>query len=141
MTNNIKDTPNNSLDKFVDELLTIEEKKKFYIAPKDFRAEYNLSIQLGEATNKLIGYFDKIARGLSRKFPHANKQDQETHIGFAVSEAWRKWRKYDPNVTPSIFAFFTSTIRNDLAYSSNILKKNKHRNISIDGLFINTSEL
>jgi hypothetical protein len=101
------------------------DKTKFYLAP----------------TNGLIKMFEKIARGWGRKFPQTNQQDLDSYVAFAVSEAWRKWKKYNPTVSGNLFAFFTSVISNDMALAHNKLNKNKHLHIPIDGLFVNQSQL
>lgn len=117
------------------------DKKKYYIAPKDFRFEYYTSIDFDKPTNGLLEMFEKIARGWGRKYPKTNKQDLDSYIGFAVSEAWRKWKKYDPSKSDNLFAFFTSVIKNDMALAHNNLNRNKHLHVPIDGLFVNVSQL
>lgn len=115
--------------------------KKPYITSKDFRIAYNESVEKGEPTEKLLKCFKKIAQGWGKRYPNTNEQDLDTYIWFAVSEAWRKWKRYDPAISGNLFAFFTSVIKNDMALAHNKLHKNKHLHISIDGLYVNQSQL
>lgn len=117
------------------------KKKRYYVKPADFRLEYYKSIEADEPTRGLLVMFEKIARGWGSKYPNTNKLDLDSYVNHAVTEAWRKWKKFNPQISGNLFAWFTSVIKNDMAQASNKLNHNKHLNISIDALFINQSQL
>lgn len=114
--------------------------KKNYIDAKEMQEEYDLSLQLGKPTDKLIGMFKKIATHFYGGFQSLNRLDDAAIISFAVSEAWKKWRKYDSQRSLNIFSFFTTVIANDLRTHYNKLTKNNHRHISIESLFLNNKD-
>lgn len=120
----------------------MEEKKSKpksnqYLPPEKFLKEYNLSVEQGKPTDRLIQMFKTIATEFSKVWVHTNKCDRDACINFAVSEAWRKWDKYDTNVSSNLFSFFTTIISNDLRLHYKKLTKSKDINISIDALFSN----
>lgn len=120
----------------------MEEKKskpksKQYLPPEKFLKEYNLSVEQGKPTDRLIQMFNLLATEFSKVWVHTNKCDRDACINFAVSEAWRKWDKFDTNVSNNLFSFFTTIISNDLRLHYKKLTKSKDINISIDALFSN----
>lgn len=115
--------------------------KKYYVSPDDFIKEYEKSLSLGKPTDILLKYFTKIAKGFSSTFVNKNKIDYDACVNYAVSEAWRKWDKFDyQNRGEKIFNFFTTMIANDLRQHYNDLTRGKKINISIDALFSNTNK-
>lgn len=120
----------------------MEEKKSKpksnqYLPPEKFLKEYNLSVEQGQPTDRLIQMFKLLATEFSKVWVHTNKCDRDACINFAVSEAWRKWDKFDTNVSNNLFSFFTTIISNDLRLHYKKLTKSKDINISIDALFSN----
>ena len=114
--------------------------KKIYLKPEDLRTEYEKSLVQNKPTEKLIEYFYLIARRYSSKFNNLCELDTESCVSYAVSEAWQKWNKYDPERSDNCFSFYTQMLKNDLFAAHNDIKKNSHRNISIDVLFENTNK-
>ena len=115
--------------------ITNNKKSNIYLKAEDFQAEYDLSIQFGKPTDKLIKMFGKIANNLSTSLYYQNKQDKDACVNFAITEAWLKWKKYDKERCPNIFSFFTTIILNDMRLHYNKLTKGKDINISIDSIF------
>lgn len=118
----------------------MESKKRNYIEPEDFHNEYELSLINDEPTAKLISMFEKIAVGLSSTLPQFNKIDTDATINYGVTEAWKKWKKYNPERSNNIFSFFTTIIFNDMRTHHNQIKKNRKRHISIDAIFNGNKE-
>lgn len=114
-----------------------KQKSNQYLSPEKFLKEYNLSVEQGKPTDRLIQMFKTIATEFSKVWVHTNKCDRDACINFAVSEAWRKWDKYDTNVSSNLFSFFTTIISNDMRLHYKKLTKSKDINISIDALFSN----
>ncbi len=108
----------------------------YYVNPKEFQEEYDLSLKNDEPSKKLLLMFQKIAKGYSKKYT-GNKIDTDACVNYALTEAWKKWKKFDRTRSSNIFAFFTQMIKNDLAQHHNKIFKNKKFNISIDALFVN----
>lgn len=120
--------------------------KKHYLTAEELQEEYDKSLLFGEPTSKLLEMFEKIARNSYKIFKRekvnstTNHQDDEAIINYAISEAWRKWRKYDPRVTKNIFSFFTTVILNDCRTHYNKLRQHKNKHISIDAIFQNNNQ-
>jgi hypothetical protein len=114
-------------------------KSNYYLDPQDLMNEYLLSIKQDKCSDKLIKYFEIIARHLSRIFYYSSENDKQSCVNYAISEAWIKWKKYDPVRTPNIFSFFTTTIKNDMQTHYNYLTRHSE-NISIDSLFTNNTD-
>lgn len=108
---------------------------KQYVTPKEFQEEYTKSLEKGEPTQKLILFFQKIAKGYAPTLGTANKIDTDACINFAVSEAWLKWKKFNSELYSNHFAFFTSMIGNDLKQHYNDLMHGNKNSISIESLF------
>jgi hypothetical protein len=123
------------------ENLNITKKKtNIYVTPKELIEEYNKSLILNEPTNKLILLFQKIAKHFCTQFEYKNKCDMDACINYAVSEAWQKWNKFNPEKSDNIFSFFTTMLSNDLRIHYKQLTKGKATQISIDALFSNNQE-
>jgi hypothetical protein len=103
-------------------------------------AEYDICVSKNECTTQLIKYFEIIARHVSRIFYYSSKTDQESCINFAISEAYRKWNKYNTFRSMNIFSFFTTMIKNDIQTHYNYINKHKNMHISIESLFVNNQE-
>lgn len=110
--------------------------KNYYVKPDDFHNEYLLSIDKNEPTHKLLLMFEKIAKKYSTKF-RGNKLDIDSCVSYAMTEAWKKWKKYDNERSSNIFAFFTQMIKNDMAQHHNKIFHKKELHVSIDSLFVN----
>lgn len=106
----------------------------FYINPNEMRREWDACMKKDECSRKLLSMFELIARHFSRNFMYLNNTDKEACINFAVTEAWQKWRRFDPTVTENIFALFTTMISNDMRQHFKQITKNYSRNISIEAL-------
>lgn len=114
--------------------MCFEKPKKFYIKPELMRQEYEACMQKDECSEKLLKMFQLIAEHFTSVFYYMNEIDRKTCISFAVTEAWLKWKTYDPTRSNNIFSFFTTMISNDLRQHYKHITKNYHRNISIESL-------
>lgn len=114
--------------------------KPYYVDPQKFHEEYELSLIADEPTRKIMLMWEKIARGMSRTFPQVNKIDTDACVNFAVTQAWRKWKKYDKERSNNIFAFFSQIIKNDLQTHHNTIKKHSKNCISLDAIFSANNE-
>jgi hypothetical protein len=112
----------------------------YYVKPDDFHEEYKISLIKGKPTTKLLLMFEKIAKKYSTKF-RGNKLDIDSCVNYALTEAWKKWDKYDEERSTNIFAFFTQMIKNDLAQHHNKIFHKKELYVSIDALFTNQKDL
>ncbi len=119
---------------------TPKKKSNIYCTPKELLEEYNKSAELGKSTDKLLVLFTKIAKHYSTTFDSKNKCDLNACINYAVSEAWQKWHKYNPEVSDNIFSFFTTMIDNDMKLHYKQITRGKSINISIESLFNNNRE-
>lgn len=108
--------------------------KNFYINPEEMRKEWDACMKRDECSKKLLGMFELIARHFSRNFMYINNTDKEACINFALTEAWQKWKRFDPTITDNIFALFTTMISNDMRQHFKHITKNYSRNISIEAL-------
>ena len=117
-----------------------DEKQKIYLKPKDLLNEYNLSIDLGKPTDKLLTLFQKICRHFATTFEYKNKCDLDACINYAVSEAWLKWDKFDSEKSDNIFSFYTTMLSNDMRLHYKTITKGKATSISIDALFSNDND-
>jgi len=124
---------NNCTNKF-------EKKTNIYVTPKELLEEYNKSIEIGKPTDKLIYLFTKIAKHFSTIFDSKNKCDLDACINYAVSEAWQKWDKYNPEVSDNIFSFFTTMLSNDLKLHYKVITRGKKFQISIESLLTNKND-
>lgn len=112
-----------------------KKKKEHYLTSAQLYEEYYKSKETGVATNKFIKYFGLIARRYARRYNNLCPQDLDFVVADAVSEAFQKWQKFNPEKSENIFAFYTQMIKNDMTASYNRLRKNSHLNISIEGLY------
>jgi len=112
-------------------------KSKIYVTPKELFAEYNTSIENGKPTEKLVVLFTKIAKHFATTFNYKNTCDLNACVNYAVSEAWRKWDKFNPAVSDNVFSFYTTMISNDLRIHFNFITRGKNKQISIEVLFSN----
>ena len=105
--------------------------KNYYLKPEVLRAHWDACVKAGECSNELIKDFRLIADNVYVVITKGqHHQDAEVCKVYAVTEAWRKWDKFDPSKTENIFAFFTQMIKNDIMIHYNYLNGNK-RNISM----------
>lgn len=114
--------------------------KKEYVNAKKLLEAFNESCVLGKCNDRLLLMFQKIAKHFSTTFRYVNKCDELACINYAVSEAWQKWTKFDPEKSSNIFSFFTTMISNDLKLYYKKLTKGKGSQISIDSLFSNENK-
>lgn len=116
-----------------------KKKQKHYLPPEKFHAEYNKCVLLGEPSAKLIHFFELIAINFSKKYNNTAQKDKACIINFGVSEAWKKWNRYDERRSTNIFSFFTTMISNDMKTHYNKIfnkdKTEKYKFVSIDKLF------
>lgn len=112
----------------------------YYVQPKQFKLEYDKSIDLGKPTDKLISMFDKIGRNYITIFGSSNKLDIDACINHAVFRAWEKWDKFNYEVSDNLFSYFTRMIANDMMDHYKYINKGKGNKISIDVLFSNTNK-
>lgn len=119
-----------------------KKRKNYYLEPKVFAEEYQKSVDQGEPTIKLIKYFELIARKYNTVLSsiYTNKTDIDACVNYAVTEAWLKWDKYDPERSSNLFSFFTTMLSNDMKHHYNKIWKGRKRNISIEALFANNQE-
>lgn len=123
----------------VDNSNKLKKKSNIYLTPENFLKEYNLSVDEKKPTDRLIIMFKNIATEFSKVWIHTNKCDRDACINYGVSEAWRKWDKFDPKVSNNLFSFFTTMISNDMRLHYKKLTKSKDVNISINALFSNNN--
>lgn len=112
-----------------------------YLAPEKLRKDYNDSLKEGKCNNELLKDFRLIAENSIRTLNNGNEQhiDRGVCINYAVTEAWCKWKSYDPNKTSNIFSFYTTMILNDMRIHYNYLNRWKGRCISMT-LFENSDD-
>ncbi len=108
-----------------------------YLKAKDFQDEYNKSKKNGKCSDKLLLMFEKIAKNYVGTFGSKNKLDNDACVNYALTEAWKKWEKYDETKSTNIFAFFTQMIKNDLISHHNKLYHKKELYVSLDSVFSN----
>lgn len=108
-----------------------------YLKPKDFQEEYTKCKEVGKCSNKLLLMFEKIAKKYVVTFGGKNKLDNDACVNYALTEAWKKWEKYDETKSTNIFAFFTQMIKNDLMAHHNKLYHKKELYVSLDSVFSN----
>lgn len=113
------------------------KKNNIYASPKDLTTEYNKSLELGQPTEKLLLLITKIAKNYIKIDRFINKIDEDACVNFAVSEAWRKWNKFNPEKSDNLFSYFTSMLGNDIILHRKQLKRHSNVNISIDVLTAN----
>jgi hypothetical protein len=118
----------------------VETKKRIYVSHDEMLAEYHNSQKAGQPTEKLVVLFTKIAKHFSTQFRYVNKCDENACINYAVSEAWRKWDKFDVRITDNVFSFYTTMLANDLRIHYKKITKGKNVNISIESLFSNDNK-
>jgi hypothetical protein len=118
----------------------VNNKKKIYVTPKELLFEYDKSIEIGKPTEKLIVLFEKIAKHFGTVFDYKNKCDFNACVNYAISEAWLKWDKFNPEKSDNLFSFYTTMISNDMRYQYKLINKGKNIQISIDSLFSNSKE-
>lgn len=106
----------------------------YYIDPNEMRKEFDECLKKGVCSRKLMNMFVKIAEGFSVKFMYLNSVDKRACINFAITEAWRKWNKFDPSRSDNIFALFTTMISNDMRQHYKQITKNYPRSISIESI-------
>lgn len=116
-------------------------KTNYYLPPDKFAKIYQEAKSLKKPTPELFNCFELIARNFSKNYNNTSIKDRESIINYAVSEAWRKWDKYDETVTTNIFSFFTTIISNDMKTHYNLIfgknrnKKGEYTFVSIESLF------
>lgn len=115
-------------------------KSNYYITREMLMQEYEKSIEQDRCTDKLLEYFTKIAKRFSTIYRNQNRTDWNAIVNYAVSEAWLKWKTYDPKRTPNIFSYYTTIIANDMRNHYKYINKGKSINISIDALFTNNKD-
>lgn len=115
--------------------MTNKKPSNYYITSDELFEEYNKSLEGGFCTDKLLSYFQKIAKRFSTKFHSTNLIDKEAVINYAVTEAWLKWNMFDPKKSSNIFSFYTTMIANDMRLHYKSITKGKNVNISIESLF------
>jgi hypothetical protein len=139
MENDIYD----NIDDYVVEIekeLEVKKSTNYYLNPKNLMIEYNSCLEKNECSPKLIKYFENIARHFSRVYYYSSKNDLDACVNYAVSEAFRKWKKYNVKRSENIFSFFTTIIRNDLQTHYKYINKHKSEHISIESLFTNNQD-
>lgn len=96
-----------------------------YLPPEIFKAEYEKCRSNDVCSNQLIFMFEKIAKNYYKKLPQLSTKDNQAIIAYGTSQAWRKWKSYDKNVSGNLFAFFTQMIRNDMITHFNKITEGK----------------
>ena len=110
-----------------------------YLKNEVFERHYNESVKTGEVSKLLLHDFFLLASNIYKMLGQKTDINRDACINYAVSEAWRKWRKYVPEKSANIFAFFTSMIMNDMKIHHNYINKIVNRSISLT-LFENNDE-
>lgn len=110
------------------------------VSPEKLLKEYYLSKEKNNPTDKFINLLFQLAKNLSVIFYNYCKDDVNAAINYAVTESYyKKWFKFNPDretkTKNSIFAFFTSTISNDMKKHLNYLTKGKNSSISIQTIY------
>ena len=121
-------------------------KNNYYLPPDKFARIYQEAVIAKKPTAGLFECFRLIAENYSSIYNNTSQHDKDSIINYAVSEAWRKWEKYNPEVTTNIFSFFTTMISNDMKTHYNLIfgknknKDNKYTFVSIEKLFGNLTQ-
>ena len=103
-----------------------------YLTSEKLTKHYNESKELGRCNNELLQCFQLIAENFIKTFKaDVESMDTRSCISYAVTEAWIKWDKYNPEKSKNIFAFYTEIISNDLKVYYNYLTRPNKRNVSI----------
>lgn len=102
-----------------------------YLKNKDLMNHYNQSLKEGTPSKELLDDWFLIANNVYKTFAPDNSDDKLACVNYAVGECYIKWGKYNPERTPSIFAFFTSMVSNDIKQHYKILNRHNSRTISI----------
>lgn len=111
-----------------------KKNSNYYLNPDKFKFDYEDSVKKGFCTTHLLEDFKLIADNVYNIITKGNKNydiDGEMCKMYAVEEAFFKWKKYNPERTPNIFAFFSQMIKNDIMAHYNFINKGKERNISM----------
>jgi len=88
--------------------------KRYYVNPDDFRDEIIKSKEKDELTHKAVEMLMLMANEISRTFSYKDPMDKEDCIAFAIEDAVRYWRGYNPEISKYAFAYFTRMIFNGL---------------------------
>jgi DNA-directed RNA polymerase specialized sigma subunit len=124
-----------------------EKEKNYYLPPDKFAEVYQAAKDNNNPTMLLFYCFRLIAENFSNVYNNTSQQDKDAIINYAISEAWRKWDKFDPEVSKNLFSFFTTMISNDMKTHYNLIfgknrnKDNKYKFVSIEKLFGNLNQI
>ena len=112
-----------------------------YLEPDKLTKDYEDSLKLGKCNDALLKDFQLIAENSIRRLNNGNEEhiDRDVCINYAVTEAWRKWKSFNPKKTTNIFSFYTTMILNDMRIHYNYLNRWNGRCISMS-LFENADE-
>ena len=112
-----------------------------YLTAEKLRNDFEESLKLNKCSKALLDDFQLIAVNAIRRLNNGNEKhiDKDACINYAVSEAWKKWKLFNPEKTTNIFSFYTTMILNDMRIHYNYLNKWNGRCISMS-LFENNEE-
>lgn len=118
-----------------------QHKMAKYLTPEKLNKDYQDSLKDNKCNNELLKDFRLIAENSIRILNNGNEShiDKDACINYAVTEAWIKWKSYDPKKTTNIFSFYTTMILNDMRVHYNYLNRWNGRCISMT-LFENSEE-
>lgn len=110
---------------------------KHYLTKEELTKEFQKCIEQDKCTDMMLKYFTQIARRFSTIYRNNNnnRTDWNAIVNYAVSEAWVKWREFNPEKSDNIFSFYTTMIANDMRAHYRQLNRGKDVTISIEALF------
>lgn len=100
---------------------------------------FEASLKTGECNNDLLNDFRLISENFMVLYNLRDDHLKNAVINYAVCEAWRKWKTYNPDRSNNIFSFFTTMISNDLKIHYNYMNHHRKTSISLN-LFDETNE-
>ncbi len=108
-----------------------------YLQNETFLSEWYNCKKTGVCSDLLLKFFTRIAKRYVVRFPPTSALDRDAVVNYAVSEAWLKWDKFDPEQSNNIFAYFTQMIKNDMITHYNELNKGRQVTLSLDVFYNN----
>lgn len=86
-----------------------------YIDAKKLYIEMVVSINSGKLTHEASSMFQKMGKGIQRKFSYLNQDDKMDCLQSGLLDMYKGWFNFDPDKTTNAFAYMTELFKRGMA--------------------------
>ena len=106
-----------------------------YVNAKELYIEIIVSKAQGKLTRTAEKMLNLLGEKVISKFYYSNPDDMMDCYQTGMESIYRNWHQFNPDKTNNAFAYFTEIFKRGIAKGFNTVRKNKDKELSLDGIY------